>query len=247
MSHPAALARFYDALAALGPPQRLGELELRKLPQRGVYFFFEDGEARGDSGAGPRVVRVGTHALTAGSRSTLAQRLRQHRGSPSGGNHRGSIFRLLVGQAMLATAPSARCPSWGIKGQGRHAADALAVSRSQIAQWEGPIEMRVSEVLARMRVVVLGCDDEPGPASLRGYVERNSIALLSAAHRDGIDYPSSHWLGRRSDRALVLGSGLWNQRHTTEKAEPDFLDQFEGMVDFAEHVVMPTLRHSPPR
>lgn len=226
MSDPAALARFYDALATLGQPQRLGALELRSLPQRGVYFFFEDGEERRDSGRGPRVVRVGTHALAAGSRSTLAQRLRQHRGSPRGGSHRGSIFRLLVGQAALASTPEARCPSWGIKGQGRHAADALAVSRSQLAQWESPIEQQVSALLGRMRVAVLGCDDEPGPDSLRGYVERNSIALLSAAHRAGLDHPSSAWLGKRSDRALVIGSGLWNQRHTTDAVEAGFLDRF---------------------
>jgi hypothetical protein len=30
-------------------------------PSRGVYFFFEPGEARSDSGNGMRVVRVGTH------------------------------------------------------------------------------------------------------------------------------------------------------------------------------------------
>lgn len=58
MSDPAALVRFYDALAALGPLQRLGELELRKLPQRGVYFFFEDGEERRDSGTGPPARRA---------------------------------------------------------------------------------------------------------------------------------------------------------------------------------------------
>ena len=30
-------------------------------PQRGVYFFMEDGEERSDSGSGLRIVRVGTH------------------------------------------------------------------------------------------------------------------------------------------------------------------------------------------
>ena len=61
-------------------------------PQRVVYFFFEDGEARSDTGSGLRVVRVGTHALTGTSKSTLWKRLRQHRGTDKsgGGNHRGS-------------------------------------------------------------------------------------------------------------------------------------------------------------
>lgn len=39
-------------------------------PRRGVYFFFDEHETRG-SGTGLRVVRVGTHALRFGSRTTL--------------------------------------------------------------------------------------------------------------------------------------------------------------------------------
>jgi hypothetical protein len=67
----------------------LGELEttiggVRKLadsvghmnwPRRGVYFFFEQGEKRSDSGGGPRVVRVGTHAVRSGSKTKLWTRL----------------------------------------------------------------------------------------------------------------------------------------------------------------------------
>jgi hypothetical protein len=60
-------------------------------PKRGVYFFFETGESRSDSGSGPRVVRVGTHALREGSRAKLWTRLSQHQGTitTGGGNHRG--------------------------------------------------------------------------------------------------------------------------------------------------------------
>ena len=48
-------------------------------PQRGVYFFFENGEDRTGSGSGARIVRVGTHALKAGSGTTMWKRLSQHR------------------------------------------------------------------------------------------------------------------------------------------------------------------------
>ena len=102
------LKRFYDLLADLeirqGDRRRLSACDGRmNWPARGVYFFFEPGETRSDSGAGPRVVRVGTHALTTGSRTTLWDRLSQHRGTAKkgGGNHRGSIFRLLVGAALI--------------------------------------------------------------------------------------------------------------------------------------------------
>ena len=95
------LIRFYDLLDVLeqliGGKRKLvdcsGDMD---WPQRGVYFFFEPGETRKDSGFGPRVVRIGTHALKDGSHTTLWNRLSQHRGvkRTSGGNHRGSVFRL---------------------------------------------------------------------------------------------------------------------------------------------------------
>src|SRR5688572_10923820 len=112
------LRRFYSLLDDLarrtGGTRRLadcsGGLE---WPPRGVYFFMESGEVRRESGDGPRIVRVGTHALKDGSRTTLWKRLSQHKGQRDGnGNHRGSIFRLLVGTALLANDP-ALCASWG--------------------------------------------------------------------------------------------------------------------------------------
>lgn len=72
-------------------------------PARGVYFFHETGENRSDTGEGPRVVRVGTHALKEGGSTTLWGRLSAHRGQlrSGGSNQRGSIFRLIVGTALI--------------------------------------------------------------------------------------------------------------------------------------------------
>jgi hypothetical protein len=102
------LVRFYSILGNLerkiGGARKLADCSGQMLwPQRGVYFFREQGEDRSDTGDGPRVVRVGTHALKAGSRSKLWGRLSQHRGpaKTGGGNHRGSIFRLIVGAALI--------------------------------------------------------------------------------------------------------------------------------------------------
>src|SRR6185436_8628567 len=99
-------------------------------PQRGVYFFKEDGENRTDSGSGPRIVRVGTHALTAGAQTTLWKRLSQHKGqnTSGGGNHRGSIFRLLVGST-LVKQPDWVCPTWGA---GSNAARDIRESEEQV-------------------------------------------------------------------------------------------------------------------
>ncbi|PYV76318.1 MAG: hypothetical protein DMG96_14410 [Acidobacteria bacterium] len=49
-----------------------------KWPSRGVYFFHETGENRSDTGEGPRVLRVGTHALKTGGSTTLWAALRTH-------------------------------------------------------------------------------------------------------------------------------------------------------------------------
>ena len=90
MSRLSDLKELYQILAGLadsvGGLRKLSELgHHRDWPKRGVYFFFDEAESRSDSGDGIRLVRVGTHALTSGSKSTLRQRLGQHRGTLSGG------------------------------------------------------------------------------------------------------------------------------------------------------------------
>ena len=78
--------RILDQLSAtMSGPRHLRECtDDSGCPPQGVYFFFEDGENRADGS--PRVVRVGTHALTATSTATLWERLRQHRGQLTGRN-----------------------------------------------------------------------------------------------------------------------------------------------------------------
>ena len=198
------LYRILDRLEALSGGKRfLAQLApSRTWPRRGVYFFFEPGETRKGSGHGERLVRVGTHALGAGARSTLHQRLRQHAGRSSGlgGNHRGSIFRLLVGEALIARGDCPECRSWGVKGDIGKAAEILMTQRIELAAAEAPIEAAVSEYIGRLPFLCLPVDDEPGPDSLRGYIERNAIALTSCLHEPMIDPPSRSWLGLCSGR-----------------------------------------------
>lgn len=219
------LRRFYalmDELARVtGGPRRLADCSGRlDWPTRGVYFFMEPGEVRRESGDGPRVVRVGTHALKDGSRTTLWKRLSQHKGQRDGnGNHRGSIFRLLVGAALLADDPSL-CPTWG---QGNNAARAIRAA-------ERELESRVSAIVGQMPFLFLPVDDLPGPQSLRGFIERNAIALLSNAGKQALDPPSQGWLGRSCPRQRVRASGLWNQNHVDETYDPAFLDVLANLV-----------------
>lgn len=217
------LIKFYDTLSRLedkiGGRRRLANCNGRmQWTERGVYFFMEDGEKRTDSGTGHRIVRVGTHALTTGSQTTLWKRLSQHKGTDNsgGGNHRGSIFRLIVGTAIEKDHP--------IWGQGQTAP-------REVRDAELPLEKSVSNLIRAMPFLWLPINDAPGQNSLRGYIERNSIALLSNTVTDKIDLPSPKWLGHKCDRERVRKSGLWNQNHVDETYNPNFLEILERLVN----------------
>ena len=219
----ASLARFHELLTRLkrnvGGKRRLADCHGRMgWPERGVYFFFEPGEVRADSGDGPRVVRVGTHALKAGSRATLWGRLSQHRGSGcGGGNHRGSIFRLLVGTALIERDGLQQFPAWGVGSDPGKAAACFGLGRRELKRQEEPLERRASGHIGAMPFLWLEIDDPPGQESDRGVIERNSIALLSNYQRDPLDPPSDVWLGQWCDREKVRGAGLWNNNHVDER------------------------------
>lgn len=221
------LNAFYGLLAELegriGGLRRLGGCHGRmKWPERGVYFLFEPGEQRSIDPATPRVVRVGTHALMSKSRTTLWKRLSQHRGttSPRGGNHRGSIFRLLSGEALMNRDPTLAEASWGCGSS----------TTREIRQHEREHEARVSDYLGTMTLSFLPIPDASGPESARGLIERNSIALLSNFTTPAPDQPSPNWLGHHSGRERVRRSGLWNNNHVDETYDPDFLNLFEDLV-----------------
>jgi hypothetical protein len=224
------LRRFYAALELLaekvGGRKTLAECSGRLCwPQRGVYFFMEDGETRRESGSGARIVRVGTHALTNTSRTTLWKRLSQHRGraKSGGGHHRGSIFRLIVGTAIIAR-DGLQFPTWG---QGSNAP-------RDVRDAELALECDVSKTIGAMPFLWLAIYDAPGAGSLRGYIERNSIALLSNFGKAPLDKPSENWLGRSCNRERVRSSGLWNSNHVDEHYDPAFLPCLEQLVGGVE-------------
>jgi hypothetical protein len=76
----------------------------------------------------------------------------------------------------------------------------------------------------------LAVEDEAGPESQRGYIERNSIALLSNYNRAPLDPPSPGWLGFHCNREKVRNSGLWNSSHVDETYDPEFLDEVDRLV-----------------
>lgn len=136
-----------------------------------------------------------------------------------GWNHRGSIFRLLVG----STLPEAATVStWGV---GSNAS-------REVRGLEHALERDVTSLIGAMSVLWLAVDDAPGPDSPRGYIERNSIGLLSNLAKDALDRPSPAWRGHRCVRgkALVRDSGLWNQNHVEQEHNARFLDVLENLI-----------------
>jgi uncharacterized protein DUF6884 len=214
------LKRLYDVISNARQMRRtflLRDLSKQRLPTRGVYLFLDPIESNFNQVSG-RIVRIGTHAVSIGSKATLRSRLRNHLGLGDGsGNHRGSIFRLHVGRALLERDGLAeRLPSWG-RGQDAPP-DVRGVERNH--------EIRVSDYLRALEVFIIEIDDLPSKNSLRAAVERQLIALCSEAMQP-IDRASANWLGRYSPMPAIAQSGLWNLRDVGRKYEPDGIGSVE--------------------
>ena len=96
------------------------------------------------------------------------------------------------------------------------------------------MEQAVSRAIGAMPLLWLSVDDEPGPESRRGFIERNAIALLSNFGKQPLDPPSRVWLGRDCNREKVRCSGLWNSNHVDEDYDPEFLEALKRLVATAE-------------
>jgi len=223
-----AIRQLYSGLKQLhstvGEFHYLKEQDLsKKIPRAGVYVFFDASQVSRTALGFPRVVRVGTHAVSQGSSSTLWNRLRTHRGSLNGlGNHRSSIFRLHVGAAILnRQALIADYPTWGI-GQ-----SASKPTRLQ----EQEVERQVSRYLADLPFLYLPVEDAPTKSSDRAFIERNMIGLLTGADM-AVEEPPPRWLGSYSPQESIWKSGLWNIDHLGYLHRDDFFDIFQRYLSY---------------
>ena len=236
------LDRFYGLLDDLA--QRVGGA--RKLknctgymdwPERGVYFFLEPGESRETTGQ-LRVTRVGTHAVSEGSSTSLWDRLKQHYGTgsgssnhPHGGAHRGSVYRKRVGEAIIEKHDlHDDYPDWDKRWS------SIERERSEVRDEEYILERRVSTYIREQPFLWVNLDDEPNADSDRAYLEQNTIALLSNFDEQPINSRADGWLGRYSQSREIRESGLWNVNHVDEQYDEDFLDLLEDAVNNASSI-----------
>jgi hypothetical protein len=230
---------FYDLLMRLqkmpGQMVPFTELDGKRLSKAGVYFFFDRHElARFYREQTLRVIRVGTHGVSKGSKSLLWTRLRTHRGNDDGtGSHRSSIFRLHVGNAILASQ-GREMLSWGV---GDNASRETRDSEQQM-------ETEVSQYLKDLLVAYLPVVDAASADSDRSYIEKNSISLLTGG--GAIDVQSRRWLGNFSPTHQIRASGLWNVNYVGDSYDPGFLSVFEELIrryeqgDFSEKSLAPS-------
>lgn len=189
-------------------------------PQRGVYFFVDFSEKSLVSNGFPRIVRVGTHAVSKGAKTTLWNRLKTHKGTnQGGGNHRGSIFRLHVGNAIIKKE-GLICDTWGV---GQNATQ-------EIREKEKKIEQLVSEYIGQLGVIVIDVDDLPSAVSARAFIEKNSIALLSSLN-SSFNFSTVDWLGNYSPRNEIVNSCLWNINHIGHNYDEDFMKKLWEYAD----------------
>lgn len=234
MSRARDLDRLYDCFDTLadriGGYYTLDDCDGRMdWPNRGVYFFFSPEERRGDGQR--RLTRVGTHAVTDGSGTTLWNRLRTHRGFfrgtyAGGGNHRGSVFRLRVGEALCRRdGIEYAYPEWG---------NGSSADR-EVKLTELGMERRVSQYIRELPFLYVAVDDDAGPESDRARIEQNVIALASNARKPDLDHRAGDWLGHHSPSDGIRNSGLWNIEHVTEEYDPGFVSLLESYVAETSH------------
>ena len=218
------IRRLYDLLFYLsdstGGVRRICDCNGKMYwPQRGVYFVVDFGEQNLILHGRPRIVRIGTHAVSRDSKSTLWNRIKTHKGTDSGsGNHRGSIFRLHVGNAIIKQQ-GIICNTWGV---GQNASKAV---RSE----EIELEKQVSKYIGNLGIIVLDVDDEPSANSIRSFVEKNSISLLSSIN-SSFNFPMIDWLGNYSNREEIRKSALWNINYVNSTYDESLLDVVERHV-----------------
>jgi len=188
-------------------------------PKKGIYFFFENNEYR--KNGKQRIVRVGTHATIKKAKTTLWNRLKQHKGTKKGfGNHRSSVFRKLIGEAIINKENlNKEYPDWNTKPKNK-------LNKNK----EKKLEKIVSEKIGNMPFLFLEITGNDSHL-LRSYIEKNSIALLSNYEKNIIDENSDGWLGLYSNSDKVKKSGLWNNHYVKIKYESKFLKELEKLIN----------------
>ena len=236
-------SKFGDLNDQIGGPYYLNECDGNmNWPDRGIYIFFtHDSDLELGSTDQMNVARIGTVGVSSGSSNTLWNRLRQHRGNQrgtyaDGGNHRGSIFRLHVGRAIIEKEGlHDTYPLWGQK----HADWPDDIDTQSVREQEHPLEKRVSDYIGSLPFLILNVPGEPGPKSDRATMEKQLISTFSFYRRQHDWLRSSNWLGSHSPKKEVYKTGLWNINHVEGFSSPSVVYDVKEYSEITEPIEEP--------
>lgn len=192
-------------------------LVLERLPENGIYFFYEEGETWGHGGDDPRIVRIGTHR-DGNFRSRIAEHYLLNESKmifdaakPS--PHDRSIFRKHVGRALLNRDKDGYLQIWNRDFMKRQEREEYGHLRD--IQKEKGIESRSTKLLREsfgFRFILIDKQEERIGAS--GFEKR----LIGTVAQCALCEPSPNWLGKNSPDRRIRESGLWQIQHL--KARP---------------------------
>ncbi len=225
LDRESAIGSFYkcfDQLHQAGRMPTLREALRGELPNQGVYFFFDPNEPTRFAKRIPRLVRIGTHGVSKGSKATLRDRLRTHLGTADGyGNHRASVFRLHVGEAFIRQKDLRESfPEWG-RGQN--------VER-RIVEAEKELEKLVSAYISQLQLQCIEVADRATKYSARSKIERLSIALFTE-RLVPVEAPTANWLGLNSAHNTIARTGLWNLRDAGGRADFEIVEEISNRIN----------------
>jgi hypothetical protein len=185
---------------------------LDSLPDNGIYFFYEKGEAWGHGDSRPRVVRVGTTR-----QGNFRSRIKEHflfdeskmnfdssRPAP----RERSIFRKNIGRALLNRDGDGYLKVWEIDFTSKGNRDEFGSLRD-IPKERG-IESEITRILRGnffFRFIIMeGQEERMGAQGL----ESSLIGTLGDCNLCG---HSENWLGNHSPNEKIRKSGLWLVQH----------------------------------
>jgi len=186
--------------------------DFNKLPDNGIYFFYEDGQSWGHGGRGLRITRIGTHRD-----GNFRSRIKDHylpdyekrimgRDKPKPSDR--SIFRKNLGRALLNRERDAYLSIWNIDFTARDNRETYGHQRD--IDKERKIEEAIIQILRQSfcfrYIIIEGQTERMGATGLES-------AMISTVANCEICRPSKEWLGNYSPNRKIRESGLWLVQH----------------------------------
>jgi hypothetical protein len=186
--------------------------DLDRLPENGIYFFYETGESWGHGGDKPRVVRVGTHR-DGNFRSRIAEhylfnnsKMNFNKDNPKPSDR--SIFRKNIGRALLNRNKDAYLEIWEIDFM--ISKNKMRFAEKRDIDKERELETEITRLLRSnfsFRFIELtGQTRRMGPTGLESSLI-GTLALCSLCK------PSNNWLGKHSPKDQIRNGKLWLVQH----------------------------------